>query len=69
MKIDTTIDLSELDAGDGYTIAELVANELALQIRAQVKKELKNDPKVAAVVRAIKEASIKKLMDEMKVSL
>jgi len=69
MKIDTTIDLSELDAGDGYTIAELVANELAQQIKAQVKKELKNDPKVAAVVRAIKEASIKKLMDEMKVSL
>ena len=53
----------KLNDEEEWDITSTIVEEIRLQIKNQVKRELKSDPKVIKLMNKLKAASIKKMMD------
>lgn len=64
MKLNLDIDLTEIYTYDGETIASAIAGEIVSQIKNKVKRELKDDPRVSALIAKIKDAAVSKMLSD-----
>lgn len=70
MKINASIDLDELWTGSEWseTVASMITDELRAVIRAEIKKSLKDDPKLKKMIAAYKTTAIQQAMEKVGLS-
>jgi len=66
MKLNLEVDLDELYGYDGDSITSVIADEIVEQVKRKVRAEMKKDPAVERTIKAMKDAAMKKFMEDLK---